>query len=319
MRATGGVSEVAGSPPARELGFGMGTRGTRMNQVETAVLGTVSSREEAHVAMPVSRFDREICTECFDSVIQEIGIEVTVDGRAAFAATCSPWDIEELVVGRLFFEGAIADASSLDSVKIDYERGRVDVRLRRHERLAVNACSIIPFDGLPRSSSQAGRARAHGSRVSVSARTLSAAIAMLEDKSLLFRKTGGVHSAVLADSRGTVRAWCEDIGRHSAVDKLAGLCVLDGIDASKHILLFSGRVPQEIIAKVDALGCPIVASPGAPTNLSIEIAERQGITLVGFAKGDRFNVYAHPERITGWQTEGRNPLRNAAAPLAFKS
>lgn len=121
-------------------------------------------------------------------------------------------------------------------------------------------------------------------------------MALLEDRSLLFRRTGGVHSAVLVDQCGVV-AWFEDIGRHSALDKLVGWCFLNGVDASDKMLLFSGRVPREIIVKVIRLGCPVVASPGAPTSLSMRLAQRWGVTLVGFAKRDVFNVYAHPERI----------------------
>ena len=75
------------------------------------------------------------------------------------------------------------------------------------------------------------------------------------------------------------------------------LVLLERVDASDKMLLFSGRVPREIIVKVIRLGCPVVASPGAPTSLSMRLAQRWGVTLVGFAKRDVFNVYAHPERI----------------------
>ena len=139
------------------------------------------------------------------------------------------------------------------------------------------------------------------SDMQVAAATVNAAIALLERQSLLFRKTGGVHSAALADMRGRVLAWREDIGRHSALDKLVGWCVCSGERAAECMVLFSGRVPLEIVARVAALGCPLVVSPGAPTNLSIELAERSGLTLVGFAKHGRFNVYSHPERIVEWE------------------
>lgn len=242
-----------------------------------------SSREDAHVVLPVSRFDRNARVECLDAVVQEVRIEAVVDGKPAFATTCSPWDIEELVIGRLFFEGIVDDASILASVRLCGGGVCVEVRLDRRAEPAHDACTIIPFDRLP--------------RFSVSARTLGDSVAMLERQSFLFRKTGGVHSAALVDGNGAVRVWREDIGRHSAIDKVAGWCVLHDVDPSNLMVLFSGRIPQEIVAKVVALGCPIIASPGAPTNLSIETAERAGVTLVGFAKEGRFNVYAHPERI----------------------
>jgi len=94
-----------------------------------------------------------------------------------------------------------------------------------------------------------------------------------------------------------VVAWFDDIGRHIVLDKLVGWCVLNDYDASDCVLLFSGRVPQEIITKAIKLGCPIIVALGAPTSLSIKLAEQAGITLIGFARNGEFNIYSHPTRI----------------------
>ena len=182
------------------------------------------------------------------------------------------------------------------------EGGRVDVLTRPRGRRTGDGCVIVPFGSLPgRAPAGVPVAARPLSDMQVAAATVNAAIALLERQSLLFRKTGGVHSAALADMRGRVLAWREDIGRHSALDKLVGWCVCSGERAAECMVLFSGRVPLEIVARVAALGCPLVVSPGAPTNLSIELAERSGLTLVGFAKHGRFNVYSHPERIVEWE------------------
>lgn len=131
-------------------------------------------------------------------------------------------------------------------------------------------------------------------------------IALLENGSELFHRTGGVHTAALAGENG-IEAWFEDVGRHNALDKLAGWCVLNGVDASRKTLLFSGRVPHEIIVKVAQLGCPMIISPGAPTSYSVEYAQRHGVTLIGFAKNGHFNAYSHAERIG-------NPAQCTLAP-----
>ena len=101
----------------------------------------------------------------------------------------------------------------------------------------------------------------------------------------------------MVDGQGDLVAWFEDIGRHNALDKLAGWCVMNGVDASDKVLLFSGRVPREIIARAIRIGFPVVISPGAPTNLSISLACEHGVTLIGFAKNGKFNVYTHTARI----------------------
>ena len=273
-----------------------------MRHVSNAIMEVSRSRENAHAVLLVERFDGGRFAERPDFVVQEVSIEVFLDGRPTFRGTCSPWDVEDLVVGRLFLEGAIVEMDDVVSIEVDLEGGLVDVLTRPRGRRTGDGCVIVPFGSLPgRAPAGAPVAARPLSDMQVAAATVNAAIALLERQSLLFRKTGGVHSAALADMRGRVLAWREDIGRHSALDKLVGWCVCSGERAAECMVLFSGRVPLEIVARVAALGCPLVVSPGAPTNLSIELAERSGLTLVGFAKHGRFNVYSHPERIVEWE------------------
>lgn len=250
--------------------------------------------------LPVLRFGGDDCAVRTDSIIQESELTVYVNGVRHHETTCSPWDVEELVVGSLFMGGELCRRADLRSVEIDLAAGIASVELRcpRPSRAEVDVRSGTPilsglFEGLD---SVAPAFTPVSSALRISPKQVNDRIALLEDRSLLFRRTGGVHSAVLADGRG-VTAWFEDIGRHSALDKLAGWCFLHEVDVRDKTLLFSGRVPREIIAKVIRLGCPVVVSPGAPTTLSIELADRWGVTLVGFAKHGSFNVYAHPERI----------------------
>lgn len=249
------------------------------------------SKEAACVRMSVRRFDGS--TQCFierpDVVIQETCLSLWVDGALCCETTCSPWDVEELVVGVLFMRGAIDCAEDIRRLEVDLEKGVASVFLAP-PRAGEGAA------GDRRASAARCAPDAAAPVTTLSPSEVNERIQLLEDRSLLFKRTGGVHSAVLADERG-VLAWLEDIGRHSALDKLAGWCLLHKVDVADKILLFTGRVPREIVVKAVRLGCPIVLSPGAPTDLSIRLAERGGITLVGFGKGGSFNVYSHPERI----------------------
>ncbi len=109
-------------------------------------------------------------------------------------------------------------------------------------------------------------------------------------------QTGGVHSAALAD-RQKIHLFAEDIGRHNAVDKLIGKAFLAGIPVEDKILLSSGRISGEIMTKVIRNRIPIMISRTAPTCMSITYAEDHGITLIGFARGNRMNIYTHPQRV----------------------
>ena len=111
-----------------------------------------------------------------------------------------------------------------------------------------------------------------------------------------YRATGGVHSAALADAHRTI-VFAEDIGRHNAVDKVIGYALLEDISFSGKVMLASGRLSSEIVSKCARCSIPVIISRAAPTSLSVHIAEASGLTLIGFARGDRMNIYTGRERV----------------------
>ncbi len=117
-------------------------------------------------------------------------------------------------------------------------------------------------------------------------------------KQALFHETGGVHAAALFDKSGQLLALAEDVGRHNAVDKVIGRSWLDGSWTPAECILFvSGRAGYELVQKAARAGVPILLAVGAPTSLSVELAERVGLSLIGFARDNRFTVYTGRERI----------------------
>jgi len=116
-------------------------------------------------------------------------------------------------------------------------------------------------------------------------------------KSTVFQKTGGVHSAALCDEHRII-VFAEDIGRYNAIDRVIGKCYLDNIPAGGGIIITSGRVSAETVRKVARAAVPVIVSRSAPTSLGVSLAASLGITLIGFARGDRMNVYTGTSRIT---------------------
>jgi FdhD protein len=121
----------------------------------------------------------------------------------------------------------------------------------------------------------------------------------------LFESTGGLHAAGLFTATGELVAVREDVGRHNAVDKLVGWALLDGrLPLGDHLLMVSGRSSYEILQKALVAGVPVVCAVSAPSSLAVDLARRFGMTLVGFLRGQRFNVYAGEERLglpAAWQ------------------
>ena len=237
-----------------------------------------NSRFTHYTTLPILKYDGELFNEVSDSIIQEMPLDIYVNGEHLQSITCSPWDIEELVMGLLAVKNVIRTKQDLVSLTYDKATGAV----------YTECCTLQQPHEIP-------LAQPHD-HVLLACEAINNGINMLENGSKLFHRTGGVHSAVLMGDTG-VLAWFEDIGRHSALDKLIGWSIMNNMSMTDKVILFSGRVPYEIIHRVVTSGCHCIISPGAPTGLSIQEAIDNDITLIGFAKHGHFNVYSHPERV----------------------
>lgn len=125
---------------------------------------------------------------------------------------------------------------------------------------------------------------------------------VLRDQELLHNAVGGVHDAALFDAQGNLLKLSEDVGRHNAVDKVLGYCLVNRIPLEDRVLLCSGRLSYEMVAKAVRMRIPILVSISAPTSLAIELAEHFGVTMIGYLRGSRMTVYTHPERIVGTES-----------------
>jgi len=251
---------------------------------------------------PVVMYKDHRLTPAEEVVVREVPVTLFLNEREFVTLVCSPGELRELAVGFLCSEGVLRKREDLREVTINEGEGLIWVEA------AVEAPSEETF--LKRFiTTCCGRGRASfyfindargisplTSDLRVAPRTVLSLVNQLEERSSLFRLTGGVHSAALCTG-GEALAFYEDIGRHNAVDKIFGRCFLEGIPLRDKIIVISGRVSSEILIKTTRMGVPMVVSRSAPTKLAVDLAEEMGITVVGFARGDRFNIYSRSERI----------------------
>jgi FdhD protein len=221
----------------------------------------------------------------------------------------TPGEDAELAVGFLFTEGLIApgDVETVevgDPARIAHPDDEVLVRLRvpfdasavaARNFVATASCGICGRASLD---SVALRCPRVGPGPVVARSVLVGLPDALRAGQAVFDRTGGLHAAGLFEPDGTLVRVAEDVGRHNALDKLVGASYLAGdLPFAGRIVLVSGRLAFEIVAKAGAAGAPVIVAIGAPSDLAVDAAERLGMTLVGFLRGDDFNVYAAPERI----------------------
>ena len=211
----------------------------------------------------------------------------------------TPGEDFDLVVGFLFAEGLIRGVEDVESVRHWASPNRVRVALRAGLRLDVSrlgrnfvtasscgVCGKTSIDALNAS------ACALPAAPPLSRAVIAPAARALYDAQTAFRETGGVHGAALVDRTGAVLHVREDVGRHNAVDKVIGAAVRDGGALRDRILVVSSRASFEIVQKAVVAGIPALVSIGAPSSLAIDLARQFNVTLIGFVRDGRFNVYA---------------------------
>ena len=237
-----------------------------------------------------------------DVVAKESPLTIILNNREVVTLLCSPANLRYLAVGFLFSEGLLKSKDEIRKILVDDRRGVVRVETEGDEELAPDALfKRFITSGCGRGASFYSAIDAQDqvkveSRLKISTLEILALVHEFQHRSQVYRSTGGVHSAALCDIRD-ILVFNEDIGRHNAVDKIFGACILDNIATDDHILITSGRISSEILLKIARRNVPVLVSKSAPTNLGVKLANDLGVTLVGFVRGKRMNVYTHNERI----------------------
>ncbi|MEZ4768456.1 MAG: formate dehydrogenase accessory sulfurtransferase FdhD [Caldilineales bacterium] len=243
------------------------------------------------------RWERGVPTPVDGVVIHEEQIRIHVNGLELVSFMCTPKDLDQLALGFLRSEGIIQDIADVRLIHTCPSETCVEVWLRDAEpvlpgrAIVTSGCGGgVTFDDLSQ------RVPPVESTVTMTARQVSEGMRQLMDVATLYRLTRGVHTSALSDGQRII-AQAEDVGRHNTIDKLWGYCLQQGIATAGRTLLATGRISSEMLNKAAKMRIPVVASRTSPTSLSVQLAREWNITLIGYARGENFNVYAAAERI----------------------
>jgi FdhD protein len=225
------------------------------------------------------------------AVVREQPLTVDVNGERFLTLLCSPFSLEDLVVGYLWMEKVIADIGEIAELRVSEVDGRADVRLTRAvtlptERILTSGCGGgITFRIDPRLFPRLF------SPLRIDHQRLAARLKDLLTGAEHYHASRGIHGAALSDG-DRLLAIAEDVGRHNAVDKIKGAALRQGIPTRDRILLTTGRISSEMLLKAARMEVPLVASRTSPTEMAIGLAEQLGITVVGYLSANSLNLYA---------------------------
>lgn len=230
--------------------------------------------------------------EAEDKVVEEMPLSMFINGRHFVTAMICPRMEKEFVIGHLFSEGIIKKPEEIESLQIQENIARVIISnpvkvLTR--RTIVSGCgggsSFLDEPKLPKIESEL---KIPGEEIFDAIKSISG--------SELHKTTGGVHSCGLFTKAKPICIY-EDIGRHNALDKVIGHALIEGYKLSDAFVATTGRISSEMALKCAAANIPLIASRGATTSLAIDIANRTGLTIVGFVRGSKMNIYTKEHRI----------------------
>ncbi len=235
----------------------------------------------------------------FDAeTIVETPVSLTVNSQVWITFMCTPVNLEALAVGFLYNEGIIEKMDEVVDVRVCEHGDNVDVWLNHDvvqptswRRTSGCTGGVTAVDLLAKPNVSFER-----DQFKVEPEAIGKLVEMLFESQSLYRETGGVHTSALSNGEKILIS-AEDIGRHNTLDKIAGLCLMNAMWPETRILITTGRISSEMLQKAARMNAPILISRTSPSSLSIEMAERYGITLIGYARKHRFNVYSNTQRV----------------------
>ncbi len=250
----------------------------------------------------IQRFTEQERENIEATVARERPLTIILNNQELVTLLCSPAALKYLAIGFLSSEGLVENKDAIRKILVDDQKGIVRVETRDGQefpeeqifkRFITSGCGRgATFYSAADVQDQAKLE----TQMEISVTEVLALAKTFLRHSQMYKTTGGVHSAALCDTAG-IMVFADDIGRHNAIDKIFGQCLLEDIPLDDHIIISTGRISSEMLLKVVKRNIPIVISKSAPTALGVRLADKLGITLIGFVRGKRMNVYANDWRI----------------------
>lgn len=259
---------------------------------------------DATTTTPIIRYEHGAIKQLDDAIIVEYTLQVVINGEPFVRLICSPIYLEELITGFLYSERIILLLSDICNIAIDEEKGIASVTVsdEASARLAATKNrmrTITTALGKQESVTYALPVLKNDDTAERGIFTKDMILDWVRDfatMSDIFQKTGAVHSSALYNETGRI-AFFEDIGRHNAIDKIIGFVLRNGLSFERSAIITSGRIPREMVLKAVHCKLPVLVSVAATTDKAIETARAANLTLIGFVRGRKMNIYASPERV----------------------
>ena len=250
----------------------------------------------------IKRFTEASKEDIEETVARERPLTIVLNNRELVTLLCSPTELKYLAIGFLSSEGLVKSKEDIKKILVDDRRGIVRVETVEEQEFSDEQMfKRFITSGCGRGATFYSAADVQGeikvkSRTKISVTEVFTLTKEFLHHSQMYRTTGGVHSAALCDT-ASILVFADDIGRHNAIDKIFGQCLLENISVEEHLIISTGRISSEMLLKAAKRNIPIVISKSAPTALGVGLAGELGITLIGFVRGRRMNVYSHDWRI----------------------
>ena len=252
----------------------------------------------------VLRFKNGQMESVEDKIVTEFPVTVKINEEEFVTMVCSPQYIEDMVIGYLASEGVIREYKDIKNIWVQEKEGYVHVTIDKlnpyfqnlQSKRYITSCCGASRQGFVFINDALTAKKMNDISVELSIKDCFQLMNKLQQSAATFQETGGVHNAAICDKNGFMLSRM-DIGRHNALDKLYGYCLKHHISIRDKVVVFSGRISSEILLKVAKIGCEVVLSKSAPTELALNLAEELRITTVGFIRSDSLNIYTCPERI----------------------
>jgi FdhD protein/phenylacetyl-CoA:acceptor oxidoreductase accessory protein len=261
---------------------------------------------EAHQSYGAQRRSGGVTVHCDELVAEEVPVALVYNGISHAVMLATPRDIEDFALGFSLSECIVGRPGEILDLELVERENGVEVQMRlsaerahalkQHRRTLAGrtGCGLCGTESLDQLARRSAQVR---SSAVLAPGAVARALSDVQGRQHLFQLTGAVHAAAWCDLEGRIELLREDVGRHNALDKLIGALASGRHPVDGGFVLMTSRASYEIVQKAAAVGIAVVAAVSAPTGMAIRVATDAGVTLIGFARGERHCVYSHPERV----------------------